>query len=139
MFTTPIPEALWAGAPLRGARSRDGGPGPSPRRAPDGSDDHDAFIETALPGAFIVELEEHRDERGFFARTFCARRVRAARAEPRISQANMSFNHRRGTLRGLHYQAEPAAEAKLVRCIAGAIFDVIVDLRPGLADVSASS
>jgi dTDP-4-dehydrorhamnose 3,5-epimerase len=89
------------------------------------------FIETALSGAFIVELQEHRDERGFFARTYCAREFEQQGLVSRISQCNLSFNHLRGTLRGLHYQAEPTAEAKLVRCIAGAIFQVLVDLRPG--------
>jgi dTDP-4-dehydrorhamnose 3,5-epimerase len=89
------------------------------------------FTETALPGAFIVELQEHRDDRGFFARTYCAREFEQHGLVSRISQCNLSFNHRRGTLRGLHYQAEPTAEAKLVRCIAGAIFQVLVDLRPG--------
>ena len=89
------------------------------------------FIETALPGAFVIELEERRDDRGFFARTYCAREFEQHGLVSRISQCNLSFNHRRGTLRGLHYQAEPTAEAKLVRCISGAIFQVLVDLRPG--------
>jgi dTDP-4-dehydrorhamnose 3,5-epimerase len=89
------------------------------------------FIETALPGAYTVELEERRDERGFFARTFCVREFSELGLTTRISQCNLSFNHLRGTVRGLHYQAEPAAEAKLIRCIAGAIHQVLVDMRPG--------
>jgi dTDP-4-dehydrorhamnose 3,5-epimerase len=89
------------------------------------------FIETELPGAFVIELEEKRDDRGFFARTYDAREFEQHGLVSRISQCNLSFNHRRGTLRGLHYQGEPTAEAKLVRCIAGAIFQVLVDLRPG--------
>jgi dTDP-4-dehydrorhamnose 3,5-epimerase len=89
------------------------------------------FTETELPGAFIIELDEKRDDRGFFARTYCAREFEQHGLVSRISQCNLSFNHRRGTLRGLHYQNEPTAEAKYVRCIAGAIFQVMVDLRPG--------
>jgi dTDP-4-dehydrorhamnose 3,5-epimerase len=89
------------------------------------------FIETPLSGAYIVELEERRDDRGFFARTFCVREFSELGLTTRISQCNLSFNHRRGTVRGLHYQAEPAAEAKLIRCIAGAIHQVLVDMRPG--------
>jgi dTDP-4-dehydrorhamnose 3,5-epimerase len=88
------------------------------------------FIETALPGAYIVELEQRSDNRGFFARTFCVREFAERGLTTRISQCNLSFNHRRGTVRGLHYQAEPAGEAKLVRCIAGAIHQVLVDMRP---------
>lgn len=89
------------------------------------------FIETALPGAYIVELEERADDRGFFARTFCVREFSELGLTTRVSQCNLSFNRRRGTLRGLHYQAEPAAEAKLIRCIAGAVHQVLVDMRPG--------
>lgn len=89
------------------------------------------FIETALAGAYVVELEERRDDRGFFARTFCVREFSELGLTTRISQCNLSFNHRRGTVRGLHYQAEPAVEAKLIRCIAGAIHQVLVDMRPG--------
>jgi dTDP-4-dehydrorhamnose 3,5-epimerase len=89
------------------------------------------FIETALPGAYVVELEERRDDRGFFARTFCVREFSELGLSTRISQCNLSFNHRRGTVRGLHYQVEPAAEAKLVRCIAGAVHQILVDMRPG--------
>ena len=89
------------------------------------------FTETAIRGAFIVDLEPHADDRGFFSRTFCAREFAEHGLTTRISQVNTSFNERRGTLRGLHYQAEPAPEAKLVRCVTGAIFDVLVDMRPG--------
>jgi dTDP-4-dehydrorhamnose 3,5-epimerase len=88
------------------------------------------FTETTLPGAFVVEIETREDPRGFFARTFCAQEFEAHRLKSVIAQANLSFNHRKGTLRGLHYQAPPVAETKLVRCTAGAILDVIVDIRP---------
>jgi len=88
------------------------------------------FTELEIPGAFLVELEPHADSRGFFARTFCADEFRDHGLNPRVAQVNTSFNHRRGTLRGMHYQDEPAPEAKLVRCLAGAILDVIVDMRP---------
>lgn len=89
------------------------------------------FTETPLLGAFLVDLEPRTDVRGFFARSFCAREFEAHGLKPVIAQANLSFNHRTGTLRGLHYQAPPAVETKLVRCTAGAIWDVIVDIRPG--------
>jgi dTDP-4-dehydrorhamnose 3,5-epimerase len=88
------------------------------------------FIETALSGAFVIELDPVEDERGFFARTFCVREFAAHGLETRIAQCNVSRTRRRGTLRGLHYQVEPATEAKLVRCVRGALFDVIVDVRP---------
>jgi dTDP-4-dehydrorhamnose 3,5-epimerase len=88
------------------------------------------FIETPLQDAFILELEERQDERGFFARTFCAREFEEHGLKPTVAQCNVSFNHKRGTLRGMHYQALPAAETKLVRCTQGAIYDVIIDLRP---------
>jgi dTDP-4-dehydrorhamnose 3,5-epimerase len=90
-------------------------------------------IFTAMPlaGAFVVDPERIEDERGFFARTWCAREFEKHGLDPRLAQCNVSFNRRRGTLRGMHYQAEPHAEAKLVRCTRGAIHDVIVDLRPG--------
>jgi dTDP-4-dehydrorhamnose 3,5-epimerase len=89
------------------------------------------FTETAIRGAFIIDLEPHADERGFFSRAFCVREFAEHGLTTRISQVNTSFNHLRGTLRGLHYQDEPAPEAKLVRCASGAIFDVLVDMRPG--------
>lgn len=89
------------------------------------------FRETSLPGAFIIELEPRTDERGFFARTFCSEEFAAHRLETCFVQCNLSLSHRRGTLRGLHFQWAPRAEAKLVRCVRGAVWDAIVDLRPG--------
>lgn len=88
------------------------------------------FRETKLGGAFVIELERRADDRGFFARTFCRREFEAHGLEPAIAQANLAFNKRRGTLRGMHFQYPPAAETKLVRCTRGAILDIIVDLRP---------
>lgn len=87
------------------------------------------FRETTLAGAFVIERDKHEDERGFFARTYCRQEFAAHGLNPEIAQCNVSFNKRKGTLRGMHYQAPPFAEAKLVRCTAGAIFDVIIDLR----------
>lgn len=87
------------------------------------------FTETAIPGAFIIEPERIEDDRGFFARTWCEREVKAHGLTDRWVQFSISFNKRSGTLRGLHYQAPPHEEAKLVRCTMGSIFDVIVDLR----------
>jgi dTDP-4-dehydrorhamnose 3,5-epimerase len=86
--------------------------------------------ETAIAGVHIVEPERREDSRGFFARTWCADEFTRHGLDPRIAQCSMSFNHRRGTLRGMHYQAPPHAEAKLVRCTRGAIWDVALDLRP---------
>jgi dTDP-4-dehydrorhamnose 3,5-epimerase len=91
------------------------------------------FSETPLSELRVVELEPTRDERGWFARTFDAGELAAAGIEMRIAQASASFNPRAGTLRGLHYQAQPHAEQKLVRCNRGAIFDVAVDVREGSA------
>jgi dTDP-4-dehydrorhamnose 3,5-epimerase len=91
------------------------------------------FTETKVAGAFLIEPEPIADERGFFARTWCREEFTANGLNPELAQANISFNHRRGTLRGMHYQAAPHQEAKLVRCTRGAIFDVAVDLRPGSA------
>lgn len=88
------------------------------------------FNETRLPGAFVIEPERRKDARGFFARTWCQREFAEHGLSARLVQCNISFNARRGTLRGLHYQAEPFPEAKLVRCTQGALYDVIVDLRP---------
>lgn len=87
------------------------------------------FVATPIDGAFVVELERLEDERGFFARAFCQREFEARGLNPGLAQCNVSFNHRRGTLRGLHFQAIPHEEAKLVRCTQGAVWDVIVDLR----------
>lgn len=88
------------------------------------------FHPTAVAGVFHIEPERLEDERGFFARTFCLEEMAAHGLAPVVSQASVSFNHRRGTVRGLHLQAPPRQEPKLVRCTAGAIFDVAVDLRP---------
>lgn len=87
------------------------------------------FVETPLAGAFVVELESLTDERGMFARSFCRQEFRERGLDPAVAQCNVSYNAKRGTLRGLHYQAPPHEEAKLVRCTRGAIWDVIVDLR----------
>ena len=88
------------------------------------------FTPTPLSGAYIVDLEPRGDDRGFFARAFCRREFEAHGLNPAIAQTNISFNRRKGTLRGLHFQHPPAAESKLVRCSRGAIVDVAVDLRP---------
>lgn len=89
------------------------------------------FMETSLRGAYIIELEPHVDERGFFARTFCRKEFMAHGLNPEFAQCDISFNKLRGTLRGLHFQEKPFEEAKLVRCSRGAIYDVVIDLRPG--------
>jgi dTDP-4-dehydrorhamnose 3,5-epimerase len=88
------------------------------------------FIETPLPGTWVVELERLRDERGWFARTFDVEEFSARGLDPAVAQCNASFNTKRNTLRGMHYQAAPHGESKLVRCVRGAIFDVALDLRP---------
>lgn len=88
------------------------------------------FTETLLRGAFIIDLEKRTDSRGFFARTFCRREFEEHGLSPDVVQCNTSFNHRAGTLRGMHYQLPPSCEAKLVRCTSGAIYDVIIDIRP---------
>ncbi len=88
------------------------------------------FQELRLQGAFVIELEPHQDERGFFARSFCCAEFAKHGLATSVNQCGVSFNAKRGTLRGLHYQAEPRAEEKLVRCSRGAVYDVIVDLRP---------
>jgi dTDP-4-dehydrorhamnose 3,5-epimerase len=87
------------------------------------------FTETKVAGAFLIEPEPIADERGFFARTWCREEFADHGLTPELAQANLSFNHRRGTLRGLHYQAAPHAEAKLVRVTRGAIWDLALDLR----------
>ena len=87
------------------------------------------FIQTPLGGMWVIESERLGDERGWFARTFDAEEFRARGCNPEVVQCNASFNAKRGTLRGLHYQAEPHGESKLVRCVRGVIFDVAVDLR----------
>lgn len=88
------------------------------------------FRETPLAGAFVIELERIEDERGWFARTFAAAEFEEHGLEAVVVQCNLSFNARRGTLRGMHYQAEPYGECKLVRCTRGLLYDVVVDLRP---------
>jgi dTDP-4-dehydrorhamnose 3,5-epimerase len=88
------------------------------------------FRETRLPGAFVIELEARKDDRGFFARTFCAEEFATHGLEAQFVQCNLSLSQQKGTLRGLHFQWMPWGEAKLVRCVRGAIWDVIVDLRP---------
>jgi dTDP-4-dehydrorhamnose 3,5-epimerase len=87
------------------------------------------FEELALPGAYIIRLEERCDDRGFFARSWCSREFAAHGLVDCVVQANLSYNRRRGTLRGMHWQEGSAAETKLVRCTSGALYDVIVDLR----------
>jgi len=87
------------------------------------------FLETKLAGAYVIDLEPHEDVRGFFARTFCAREFKDHGLATKFVQCSISVNRKRGTLRGLHYQLPPCGEIKLVRCTAGAIYDVIVDLR----------
>ena len=91
------------------------------------------FTPTKLAGVWLVDMERHADERGWFARTWCAEEFAAHGLPKSFSQCSSSFNRRRGTLRGMHYQVAPHAEAKLVRCTRGAMFDVALDLRPGSA------
>jgi dTDP-4-dehydrorhamnose 3,5-epimerase len=91
------------------------------------------FVETPIPAAWLVELEPHEDERGMFARVWCRDEFRERGLSTELAQCSMSRNPRLGTLRGMHFQRAPHEEVKLVRAIAGAIFDVIVDLRPGSA------
>jgi dTDP-4-dehydrorhamnose 3,5-epimerase len=88
------------------------------------------FKETHLKGAFVIDLERREDSRGFFARMFCANEFEQHGLKPTIVQGNLSFNHKAGTMRGMHMQLPPAPETKLVRCTRGRIYDVIVDLRP---------
>ena len=88
------------------------------------------FLPTSIPGVVKIELTPNRDDRGFFARSWCEREFGEYGLSPRIVQCSVSFNERKGTLRGLHYQDEPFPEAKVLRCTSGAIYDVVVDLRP---------
>jgi dTDP-4-dehydrorhamnose 3,5-epimerase len=88
------------------------------------------FTETKLKGAFVVEIEKLSDERGFFARSWCRKEFETHGLASRVVQANVSYNRRRGTMRGMHYQIAPYQESKLIRCTRGAIYDVIIDLRP---------
>jgi dTDP-4-dehydrorhamnose 3,5-epimerase len=88
------------------------------------------FHETKLKGAFVVDLDRKEDDRGFFARAFCQEEFEANGLCPQVVQASLSYNHKKGTLRGMHYQVAPATEPKFIRCVGGAVWDVIVDLRP---------
>jgi dTDP-4-dehydrorhamnose 3,5-epimerase len=88
------------------------------------------FTPTKIAGVWLVDMEHREDERGWFARTWCAEEFAAHGLPTAFSQCSASFNRRRGTLRGMHWQAAPHAEAKLVRCVCGAMFDVALDLRP---------
>jgi dTDP-4-dehydrorhamnose 3,5-epimerase len=88
------------------------------------------FNPLPLQGSYLIELDQHQDERGFFARIFCQEELAQLGLETQVVQANNSLSYAKGTLRGLHYQLEPMAEIKWVRCIQGAFFDVILDLRP---------
>jgi len=94
------------------------------------------FTPTQLQGAFVIEPERLEDERGFFARTWCEREAETYGLKARWVQCNISFNKKKGTLRGMHYQVAPYEEAKLVRCTMGAIYDVIIDLRPASSTCS---
>lgn len=88
------------------------------------------FTETKLKGAFLIEPELMKDERGFFARSFCENEFKGHGLKSRVLQCNLSFNSAKGTVRGMHYQTAPFAEAKLVSCTRGGVYDVIIDLRP---------
>jgi dTDP-4-dehydrorhamnose 3,5-epimerase len=88
------------------------------------------FHETKLPGVFEIHIEPKSDERGFFARTWCQQEFEAHGLNSKLVQCSLSFNQRKGTLRGMHYQAAPHAEAKVIRCNKGAIYDAVLDLRP---------
>ncbi len=88
------------------------------------------FTETELKGAFILDLDLRADDRGAFARSFCMKEFEQHGLKPSVAQCNLSYNYKAGTLRGMHYQVPPAAETKLVRCTKGAIYDVIIDMRP---------
>ena len=88
------------------------------------------FLETKLQGAFLIDPELQADTRGFFARVFCGEEFMAQGLETRLVQCSISFNRQKGTLRGMHFQALPFEEVRLVRCTMGAVYDVILDLRP---------
>jgi len=87
------------------------------------------FTPLKLDGVFVLDIERHEDERGFFARSWCATELAELGLSTEIRQCSISFNARKGTLRGMHYQAAPHEETKVIRCTAGAIFDVLVDMR----------
>ncbi len=88
------------------------------------------FEKTRLDGAWIIDVNKVEDDRGFFARTFCQNEFLEHGLNPRVAQCNVSYNKKKGTFRGMHLQVSPFQEAKLVRCTSGAIYDVIIDLRP---------
>ncbi len=89
------------------------------------------FTETKLKGAFVLEIKKIEDDRGFFGRSWCKNEMEEHGLNGEIVQANTSFSHRKGTLRGMHFQVPPYEEAKIIRCVRGAMYDVIIDLRPG--------
>lgn len=89
------------------------------------------FTETSLPGAYIIEINKIGDERGFFGRSWCKNEMEEHGLNGNLAQINTSLSKQKGTLRGLHYQSAPFAESKMIRCTKGAVFDVIVDIRPG--------
>lgn len=91
------------------------------------------FSETKLKGSYIIEIKRIEDERGFFGRSWCKKEMEENGLKGEIVQANTSFSFKKGTLRGMHYQVPPYEEAKIIRCVKGAIYDVIIDLRPGSA------
>lgn len=88
------------------------------------------FNETSIRGVFLIDLDLMKDDRGFFARTYCRQKFSEFGLNPQLEQCNLSYNLKKGTLRGMHFQVSPHAEAKLVRCIRGSIYDVVIDLRP---------
>ena len=98
-----------------------------------GGSDRMKWTPLPLTGAYLVEIQPSSDERGFFARTWCAEEMRQLGLNAQFVQCSISYNARRGTLRGMHYQAQPHAETKLVRCSAGSIYDVLLDVRPDSA------
>jgi len=87
------------------------------------------FIETSLKGAYVIQLKKIEDDRGFFARAWCQEEFQHHGLNPHMIQLNVAFSHIRGTIRGMHYQIPPHAEAKFIRCTRGALYDVIIDLR----------
>jgi len=89
------------------------------------------FTETSIPGAYLIDLEKRGDDRGFFARAFCEQEFASHQLVSRFVQVNNSLSAHKGTLRGMHYQLAPKAETKLIRCIRGSLYDLILDLRPG--------
>lgn len=88
------------------------------------------FLPLSLPGAYLIEPSPISDERGFFARVYCKKELEQRDLNPNLDQCSISFNHKKGTVRGMHFQKDPHAEVKIVRCTRGSIYDVILDLRP---------